>query len=120
LATTFDRLEAQLDALAPPDSHVVIHGSPHPYNVLLVDGEPLFIDFETACTGPVEWDLAHLEPELGSSYSGSSPARLLWACRGMASIKTAVWCSADVDRGDLRDHAEMHLAHIRTSVAPYV
>ena len=52
LITTFDRLQARLDELAPADRFVVLHGSPHSYNVLLVDDEPGFIDFETACLGP--------------------------------------------------------------------
>jgi hypothetical protein len=119
LATTFNRLEAALDELAPPDSHVVLHGAPHTYNVLLVGGQPLFIDFETACTGPVEWDLAHLDSEAEQSYGDSVHGRLLWVCRGMASIKTAALCWADVNRGDLREHAEWHLAYVRSAVAPH-
>jgi hypothetical protein len=119
LATTFDRLKVDLCALAPPDSHVAIHGAPHPHNVLFAGGEPLFIDFETACTGPVEWDMAHLDPEAEPFYGPALQTRLLWVCRGMASVTTAVLCWADVNRGDLRDHAEWHLAHVRTSIAPY-
>jgi hypothetical protein len=119
LATTFDRLKAELGALSPPDSHVAIHGAPHLYNVLLADGEPRFIDFETACTGPVEWDLAHLDSEGEPFYGSLLKSRLLWVCRGMASVKAAVFCWADFHHGDLRDHAEWHLNHVRTTVAPY-
>jgi Ser/Thr protein kinase RdoA (MazF antagonist) len=120
LVTTFDRLKLELDVLAPPDSYVVLHGSPHTYNVLLVCGEPRFIDFETACIGPVEWDLAHLEPNVVPFHDKSRSGRLLWVCRSMASVKTAAWCWQDVDRGDLRSHAEMHLAYIKEAVVPYL
>jgi hypothetical protein len=120
LATVFDRLKVYLDELAPAGSHVVLHGSPHSYNVLLVDDEPVFIDFETACTGPMEWDLAHVDPEAEQSYGAPVHERLIWVCRSMASVKTAAFCWADVERGDLREHAELHLAHVRTAVAPYV
>jgi hypothetical protein len=120
LATVFDRLKVDLDELAPVESHVVLHGSPHSYNVLLVRDEPAFIDFETTCTGPMEWDLAHVDPEAEQSYGAPVHARLIWVCRSMASVKTAAFCWADVDRGDLREHAELHLAHVRTAVAPHV
>lgn len=110
LAGTFDRLRRLLDEQATPATHIAIHGSPHSYNVLQVDGEPRFIDFETTCTGPMEWDLAHVD--------SASGGRLLWLCAGMASLKTAVLCWADVGRGDFREHAELHLENIRSKVAP--
>jgi thiamine kinase-like enzyme len=96
----------------------VIHGSPHPFNILLVDDEPRFIDFETTCIGPLEWDLAHT-PEVEHSYAGAHNAELLRACRDMVSVKTAAWCWMDVDRGDLRYHAEAHLAHVKHVFAEY-
>ena len=36
------------------------HGEPHPGNVLSTKSGLLFIDFETCCRGPVEFDLAHV------------------------------------------------------------
>ena len=118
LARTFDSLRSRLDVLAPADSHIVLHGAVHQHNVLLVAGEPRFIDFETACTGPVEWDVAHLDPNAEPFYGHPLQARLLWTCRAVASVKTAVWCWADVERGDLREHAEWHLGHVRANIAP--
>jgi hypothetical protein len=118
LASTFDRLQARLDALAPADRFIPIHGAPHPYNVLVVGDEPLFIDFETACMGPVEWDLAHLDPQGEPLFGDLLDSQVLWLCRSMASVNTATLCWADIDRGDLREHAEWHLAHVREHVAP--
>jgi len=119
LADTFDRLWEILIARAPERSHVAIHGSPHSYNILQAAGEPLFIDFETACTGPVEWDVAYL-PDAESHYAGALDPELLWACRGMASVWTAALCWSEVDRGDFREHAQLHLEHVRSNVAPQV
>ena len=93
--------------------HAVIHGSPHPYNVLLVDRQPRFIDFETTCIGPVEWDLAHMAPDGAGCYAGTVDAELLKTCRDLVRVKTSAWCWADVRRGDLRHHAEMHLAYLK-------
>ena len=117
LLHVFDRLAAELRTAIRSGVHQVIHGSPHRLNVLLADGEPRFIDFETACIGPIEWDLAHLEPEVAREYGEPLNEPLERACHDMASVKTAAWCWADVNRGDLRDHAEFHLAQIRRRFA---
>ena len=117
LLHVFDRLAAELRTAIRSGVHQVIHGSPHRLNVLLADGEPRFIDFETVCIGPIEWDLAHLEPEVAREYGEPLYGPLERACRDMASVKTAAWCWTDVNRGDLRDHAEFHLAQIRRRFA---
>lgn len=115
LGRLFERLWQQLHAKSDAGTHVVIHGSPHPYNVLLVDGQPRFIDFETTCIGPVEWDLAHTSPQTAANYAGAVNAELLELCRNLVRLKTAAWCWADAHRGDLRWHAEAHLAYLKKS-----
>jgi Phosphotransferase enzyme family len=120
LTTTFLRLAAELDSLAPESSHQVIHGSPHSYNVLWSGGKPRFIDWETTCFGPLEWDLAHIGEEAAALYPFPVNSRLLWLCRAMASVKTAAFCFADAHRGDLAEHAQWHLAHIKGDVAPHL
>jgi hypothetical protein len=119
LRHAFDRLLARMQLLSPAETHIVIHGSPHPYNILTVDGELRFIDFETTCIGPLEWDLAHTAPDAELCYAGAANPTLLRACRDMVSVKTAAWCWADVDRGDLRYHAEVHLARVKEILAEY-
>ena len=116
LIRQFDRLRERMHALSPRHTHITIHGSPHPYNILLVDGEPCFIDCETTCVGPCEWDLAHTDSEVPHAYSRMTNVELLRTCRDMVSLKTAAWCWADVDRGDLRYHAEIHLAQVKRSL----
>jgi len=113
LLRAFDHLWKRVRVASPVNSHVAIHGSPHAYNVLLVDGTPRFIDFETTCLGPVEWDLAHTSPDTVHSYTGAVDTQLLQMCRDLVRVKTAAWCWADVHRGDLRYHAEMHLAYLK-------
>jgi len=117
LIRVFDQLWQQVQASSPSSTHAVIHGSPHPYNVLLVDGMPRFIDFETTCIGPIEWDLAHMSPDTARNVAGEIDAHLLQICRDLVRVKTAAWCWADVHRGDLRYHAEVHLAHLKKTFA---
>jgi hypothetical protein len=118
LAAAFDSLEAALRSLAPASAHRPIHGSPHSYNVLIDDDQPRFIDFETTCSGPLEWDVAYVECGAEDGYGESLNSELLWTCRSIVSVMTAALCWADVDRGDLREHAEMHLAHVKQQVVP--
>jgi aminoglycoside phosphotransferase (APT) family kinase protein len=95
----------------------VIHGSPHRFNVLVVDATPSFIDFETVELGPVEWDLAHLEPEVAGSYPGEFDSHATLAlCRVMVSAATSTWCWDGLARGsDMNGHAQHHLQVARSS-----
>jgi aminoglycoside phosphotransferase (APT) family kinase protein len=74
----------------------LLHGEPHPGNVLTTKNGPLFIDLETCCRGPVEFDLAHAPEEVSEHYPGVNPG-LLRECRilVLAMITTWRW-----DRGD--------------------
>ncbi len=120
LASTYDRLKSRVDGLVSADRRIAIHGEPHSYNVLIVESEPAFIDFESVCIGPLEWDLACLDEQAMPLFGEVVQPELLWLCGGMASVKAATLCTADIDRGDMREHAEWHLAQIREHVAPSV
>jgi Ser/Thr protein kinase RdoA (MazF antagonist) len=74
----------------------ILHGEPHPGNVLATKDGLLFIDFETCCRGPVEFDLAHAPEAVSEHYPGVDHD-LLRACRilVLAMITTWRW-----DRGD--------------------
>ncbi|MGX1560523.1 phosphotransferase enzyme family protein [Streptomyces sp. NPDC055506] len=74
----------------------LLHGEPHPGNLLSTGKGLLFIDLETCCRGPVEWDLAHAPEEVGEHYPGVDQD-LLRQCRilVLAVITTWRW-----DRGD--------------------
>lgn len=40
-------------------SEQLLHGEPHPGNVLRTRGGLLFVDLESCCRGPIEFDIAH-------------------------------------------------------------
>jgi hypothetical protein len=48
----------------------LLHGEPHPGNMLATKNKLLFIDLETCCRGPVEFDLAHAPEEVSAHYPG--------------------------------------------------
>ncbi|MBT2413616.1 aminoglycoside phosphotransferase family protein [Streptomyces sp. ISL-12] len=74
----------------------LLHGEPHPGNVLTTRHGPLFIDLETCCRGPVEFDLAHAPEAAGEHYPGADQD-LLRQCRILVLAMITAW---RWDRGD--------------------
>jgi hypothetical protein len=74
----------------------LLHGEPHPGNVLSTRNGPLFIDIETCCRGPVEFDLAHVPEEVSERYPNADQA-VLGESRGLVLAMVAAW---RWDRGD--------------------
>lgn len=68
----------------------LLHGEPHPGNVLSTTNGPLFIDLETCCRGPVEFDLAHVPQEVSDHYPNVDQ-RLLRDCRQLVLAMVAAW-----------------------------
>lgn len=68
----------------------LLHGEPHPGNVLSTKTGPLFIDLETCCRGPVEFDLAHV-PEAVSERYADADEELLSDCRVLVLAMVAAW-----------------------------
>jgi hypothetical protein len=71
-------------------SEQLLHGEPHPGNVLSTNNGPLFVDLETCCRGPVEFDLAHV-PEKVSEHYGGIDQGLLRECRQLVLAMVAAW-----------------------------
>jgi hypothetical protein len=74
----------------------LLHGEPHPGNLLITKNGLLFIDLETCCRGPVEFDLAHAPEEISEHYPGVDQD-LLRECRILVLAMIATW---RWDRGD--------------------
>ncbi|MGI5126800.1 phosphotransferase [Pseudonocardia sp. CA-107938] len=68
----------------------LLHGEPHPGNLIDTTHGPLFIDLATCCRGPVEFDLAHAPEEVGAHYPGVDPD-LLAQCRTLGWALFATW-----------------------------
>ncbi|SDE17627.1 aminoglycoside phosphotransferase family protein [Glycomyces harbinensis] len=74
----------------------LLHGEPHPGNLLATKDGLLFIDLETCCRGPVEFDLAHAPDEVADHYPGVDHD-LLRECRILMLAMVTMW---RWDRGD--------------------
>jgi len=74
----------------------LLHGEPHPGNLLGTRAGLLFIDFETCCRGPIEFDVAHAPEEVTAHYPGVDRT-LVQECRRLVLAMIAAW------RWDVRD-----------------
>jgi hypothetical protein len=60
----------------------LLHGEPHPWNVLRTTDGPVFIDLENAVRGPVEFDLAWVPQAVCDRYPNADQ-ELVAECRGI-------------------------------------
>ncbi|MER7245881.1 aminoglycoside phosphotransferase family protein [Kribbella sp. NPDC000426] len=74
----------------------LLHGEPHPGNLLNTKQGPLFIDLETCCRGPIEFDLAHAPEDVSAQYP-EADQDLVSLCRILVLAMVTTW---RWDRGD--------------------
>lgn len=93
----------------PLEGRSSLHGEPHADNVLWTHEGPLLIDFEAACTGPLEWDVAYLSEEARSEFPECDP-ELLGLAQLAVSFCVAAWCAAQPGRAlEVDEAALFHL-----------
>jgi Ser/Thr protein kinase RdoA (MazF antagonist) len=86
-----DTLHSRAQAIRDRDAaEQLLHAEPHPGNLLNTKKGPVFIDFETACRGPVEFDIAHAPEAVGDEYPNADQD-LLRDCRVLALAMVAAW-----------------------------
>jgi len=68
----------------------LLHGEPHPGNLLRTKNGLLFVDLETACRGPVEFDIAHAPEAVSAHYPGADQ-QLIQQCRVLMLAMIVTW-----------------------------
>jgi Ser/Thr protein kinase RdoA (MazF antagonist) len=89
-----------------------LHGEPHDGNRLVTAAGLRWIDFESSCVGPLEWDLAFQPPEVAAHLVDIDHG-LLTLLRRLNSARVATWCLAQSRFPGMRRHGELHLALLR-------
>jgi aminoglycoside phosphotransferase (APT) family kinase protein len=84
----------------------LLHGEPHSGNLLSTPAGIVFVDFETCCVGPIEFDVAHAPVEVSRHYPGLDQIRLQ-ECRRLILALVAAW------RWDVHDQFPDGLRHGR-------
>ena len=75
----------------------LLHGEPHEGNLLATTEGLRFIDFETCCYGPIEFDIAHAPDDVADHYA-LADRTLIRDCRLLKHAMVATWRS---DRDDV-------------------
>ena len=70
LSHTLERVSAATSGWGSGEQ--LLHGEPHPGNLLSTWRGPLFIDLGTCQRGPVEYDLAYVPEEVAEHYPGAN------------------------------------------------
>ena len=90
-----------------------LHGAPHTGNLLRTRTGPRWIDFDTACRGPLEWDLAHLPEQAAAAFPEAHSAALTLA-RKLVGAEVSVWCWHTYGRApEVDEAARFHLDRLR-------
>lgn len=96
-----------------PSESRPLHGSPHSGNWLNGPAGLRLLDFETACRGPVEWDLSAMGDEALDAFPHID-WELLAVLRRMRSLCVAVKCWIDPERApEVGEAAVVHLRLLR-------
>jgi len=88
LSSTLRNMSREVQDRGAPEQ--LLHGEPHPGNVLRTNEGLLFIDLETCCRGPVELDIAHAPEEVGGYYPDADQ-ELLRQCRVLVLAMVTAW-----------------------------
>ncbi|GHJ37850.1 phosphotransferase [Streptomyces sp. TS71-3] len=81
----------------------LLHGEPHPGNLLNTRRGPLLVDLATCCRGPIEFDLAHAPEEAGKHYAGADQGLIL-RCRALNWAMFSAWRWRRADQMPDRAH----------------
>lgn len=88
LRATLERTVADIRRAGAPEQ--LLHGEPHPGNLLRTSEGLLFVDLETCCRGPLEFDVAHAPDAVGDRYPGLRQ-RVLRDCRVLMLAMVTSW-----------------------------
>ncbi|MEH0416234.1 phosphotransferase [Streptomyces sp. B21-083] len=100
LSDTLGGLSAAISVSNADDQ--LLHGEPHPGNLLNTRRGPLFVDLATCCRGPIEFDLAHAPEEVGRRYAGADQD-LVHRCRALNWAMFSAWRWREGDQMPDRD-----------------
>ena len=123
VATTLRTMSAAIIERHAPEQ--LLHGEPHPGNVLRTSDGLLFVDLETCCRGPVEFDIAHAAVaasgppvDIAALYPGADQS-LVRECWILVLAMVTAWrCEPGDDLPNRRGWANHWIAQLRAALGP--
>jgi molybdopterin-guanine dinucleotide biosynthesis protein A len=114
LAAALRDLRRRLEVFDLPERS--LHGGPHSANLLRSRDGLRWIDLDTACRGPAEWDVAYL-PDAAVPLFPELDEDALEVARLLVSACVAVWCWAQLGRApEVDEAAHFHLRRLRAAL----
>jgi molybdopterin-guanine dinucleotide biosynthesis protein A len=114
LAAALRDLWRRFEAFDLPER--ALHGGPHDANLLRSRDGLRWIDLDTACRGPAEWDIAYL-PDAAASLFPELDHDALEVARLLVAACVAVWCWAQLGRApEVDEAAHFHLHRLREAL----
>lgn len=123
LGTTLRTMRRAIVDRGAPEQ--LLHGEPHPGNVLRTRGGLLFVDLETCCRGPIEFDIAHAAVnssgppvEVATHYAGADQALVRECWILMLAMVTAWRCEPGDDLPNGGAMARDWIRQLRATLEP--
>ncbi len=114
LRLSFDRSLARVRNADFPEQP--LHGEPHAGNWISTSLGVRWLDFENACLGPLEWDLAFLSDEARQAFPDADDD-LLRVVRSLVSACVATWCGVQARFPEMRAFGAEHLNQLRAATS---
>jgi hypothetical protein len=89
-----------------------LHGEPHEGNRVVTQAGLRWLDFESSCVGPLEWDISSLPTTVGQRFPEVNPV-LLHILGRLNSARVATWCWGGARFPEMRRHGDIHLSILR-------
>ena len=97
----------------------LLHGEPHPGNLITTFKGPLFVDLGECCRGPIEFDIAHAPDEVAEHYRDAN-VELVHQCRTLMWALFTTWRWRRDDQLPNREHwRKAGLHEVRNSLERY-
>ncbi len=92
-----------------------LHGEPHDGNRIVTAKGLRWIDFESCCVGPLEWDLAYQSAKVVSAFP-EVDHELLRRLGRLNRARIATWCWGMARFPEMRWHGQVHLDALRAGL----
>ncbi len=112
LREAFDGLLPRLESRST--SQYALHGEPHDGNRRSTSSGIRWIDLESVCLGPLEWDLAFLSDDARREFANVDHGLLtLLSMLNSARVATWCWIESSARFREMRRHGQLHLDLLR-------
>lgn len=116
LQNVYERLRSDLKGLG--GTCRPIHGDSHVGNTLITSAGAVWMDLESVCIGPIEWDIGFLPAATWSEFDVADTT-LIRTLANARSLCVATWCWAEFDRSPATNEAaQHHLAELKRRFRP--